>query len=72
MINIGNIQFGIPPETIKDCLILGLDVPNYYILPTVWFDRSADINTAEFEFPAYFNFFVRKKKINLVCSSIDE
>jgi hypothetical protein len=27
------IQYGIPPETIKDCLKFGLEVPKYYIIP---------------------------------------
>ena len=27
------IQYGIPPETVKDCLKFGLEVPKYYIIP---------------------------------------
>jgi hypothetical protein len=39
----------------------------YYIVPRERFDRKAGLNIAEFEFPAYFNFFVRRKRVNLVC-----
>lgn len=31
--SIGNIQFGIPPETIKDSLISGYEVPQYFVVP---------------------------------------
>jgi len=65
---LGWIQFGIPPETVKDSLNLGIEVPSYYVVPSVRFDKKTGINVAEFEFPAYFNYFVKKKKINLICS----
>lgn len=65
---IGNIQFGMPPETVKDALNMQLDVPLYYIVPTDRFNRKYGLNVAEFEFPAYYNFFVRKKRINLICT----
>ncbi len=65
---LGWIQFGIPPETVKDSLNLGIDVPTFYVVPSVRFDKKTGINVAEFEFPAYFNYFVKKKKINLICS----
>ena len=65
---LGWIQFGIPPETVKDSLNLGIEVPSYYVVPSVRFDKKTGINVAEFEFPAYFNYFVKKRKINLICS----
>lgn len=65
---LGWIQFGIPPETVKDSLNLGIDVPSHYVVPSVRFDKKMGINVAEFEFPAYFNYFLKKKKINLICS----
>ena len=65
---IGNLQFGMPPETVKDCLNLQLEVPLHYIIPTARFNRKYGLNVAEFEFPAYFNFFIRNKKINLICT----
>jgi hypothetical protein len=57
-----------PPETVKDSLNLGIDVPTNYIIPTSMFDNMIGIATAEFEFPAYFNFFVKRRKINLICT----
>lgn len=69
---IGPIQFGIPPETVKDSLKLGIEVPNYYIIPTSKWDKIYNISVAEFEFPAYFNFFIKKKKINLICTKENE
>jgi len=50
-----------PPETVKDSLKLGIKVPTYFIIPTNRFDRKSGINVAEFEFPAYFNFFCNLK-----------
>jgi hypothetical protein len=70
---VGRIQFGIPPETIKDSMRLGLEVPRIYIVPTERFctelGPALGINLAEFEFPAYFNFFIRRKKCILVVDS---
>ncbi|CAB9522972.1 Lactamase_B [Seminavis robusta] len=70
---VGRIQFGIPPETIKDSMRLGLDIPNIYIVPVERFCRemgpALGINLAEFEFPGYFNYFVRGRKVTLVVDS---
>ena len=66
--NKGNVQFGIPPETVKDSMMMGLEVPVYYVVPTNRFDNRVCLNVAEFEFPAYFNFFVRKRTVNLICT----
>ncbi len=32
------------------------------------FNRVAGINVAEFEFPAYFNFFILRKQVRLICT----
>ena len=64
----GPIQFGIPPETIKDSLNLGFEIPNFYVIPSQRWDKMFLLSVAEFEFPAYFNFFVRKNRITLICS----
>ena len=48
-----------PPETVKDSLNLGLDVPLHYIVSSDLFDEKVGVTTAEFEFPAYYNFFMR-------------
>ena len=65
----GPIQFGIPPETIKDAMSLGLSVPHYYVVPRQQFDLEVGVNVAEIEFPAYFNFFVLQKSVHLICTS---
>ncbi len=71
----GFVQFGIPPETIKDSMKLGLEVPSVYIVPVDRFCRemgpALGVNLAEFEFPAYFNFFIQRKKCTLVVDSVD-
>ena len=52
---------------------LGIPVPQVYIVPVDRFCRemgpALGVNLAEFEFPAYFNFFVYKKKCTLVVDS---
>lgn len=72
---VGRIQFGIPPETIKDSMRMGLDVPLFYIVPVERFCRemgpALGVNLAEFEFPAYFNFFIQKKRCTLIVDSED-
>lgn len=69
------LQYGIPPETIKDSMKLGLPVPQVYIVPVDRFCRemgpALGVNLAEFEFPGYFNFFICKKKCMLVVDSDD-
>lgn len=61
-----------PPETIKDCILQGVDIAGVYIVPTERFDRKHYVNVSEFEFPAYFNFFITRKKVRLVCSKESE
>lgn len=54
---------------------LGLSVPAVYIVPVERFCRemgpALGVNLAEFEFPAYFNFFVYKKRCTLIVDSED-
>lgn len=64
--SLGPIQFGMPPETLKDSIGKAHQVPTIFIIPTVRFDINSGASLAEFEFPAYFNYFVLKKKIILV------
>jgi hypothetical protein len=51
----------------------GLDVPSIYIVPIERFCRDTGttlgINVAEIEFPAYYNFFLRKRRCTLVVHS---
>ena len=69
----GPIQVGMPPETIKDSLASGLPVPRFFIVPRERFYRdmgsNIGINVAEFEFPAYYNFFFTRKSVNLIVES---
>ena len=72
---VGRIQFGLPPETIKDSMQLGLTVPSVYIVPMERFCRdmgpALGVNLAEFEFPAYFNYFVHGKQCTLIVDNKD-
>ena len=51
--SVGAVQFGIPPETIKDSMRLGLEVPRVFVVPVERFCReigpALGINLAEFE-----------------------
>ena len=70
--SIGGIQFGMPPETVKDGMVLGLKAASYLVVPKERFNRAYGVNVAECEFPAYFNFFVLQGKATLVCDPEDE
>jgi CRP-like cAMP-binding protein/glyoxylase-like metal-dependent hydrolase (beta-lactamase superfamily II) len=67
----GAIQIGMPPETIKDVMELELDVPVAYVLPRELFDRRRGLSVAEFEFPAYYSFFLLKRQCRLVVLDRD-
>lgn len=67
----GPIQYGVPPETIKDVMALELDVPIAYVLPRELFDRRRGLSIAEFEFPAYYSFFLMKRRCRLVVPTAD-
>ncbi|POM63025.1 CGMP-dependent 3',5'-cGMP phosphodiesterase [Phytophthora palmivora] len=73
--SIGPVQLGMPPETIKDSMKLGLPVPRHYIVPSEPFTKTLGanmgVNVAEFEFPAYCNFFFKRQCVNLIVSSED-
>eukprot|EP01103_Thecamoeba_quadrilineata_P002514 TRINITY_DN12464_c0_g1_i1.p1 TRINITY_DN12464_c0_g1~~TRINITY_DN12464_c0_g1_i1.p1 ORF type:complete len:817 (+),score=167.81 TRINITY_DN12464_c0_g1_i1:39-2489(+) len=64
----GNIQFVMPPETVKDAMLLKIETPEHYVFPDRRFDKSNGLNLAEFEFPSYLNFFIKKRQTNLICS----
>lgn len=66
--NLGNIQVGMPPETVKDSMNLGISMPNIFIVPRVRYDKKYFLNVAEFEFPAYFNFFITRKRVRILCT----
>ncbi len=66
--SIGYIQFGSPPETIKDTMHLPKDVPQIFVLTNELFSWIKGISIAEIEFPIYYNFFLRKRKTRIVCN----
>ena len=41
------IQFGIPPETIKDCMTLGIKIPTVFVVTGELFDRIEGVSDAE-------------------------
>ena len=61
----GYIQFGSPPETLKDTILLPKSVPQIIVLPYEHFHPSQGISMAEVEFPMYFNFFLKQKKTTI-------
>jgi len=63
----GYIQFGSPPETIKDTMLLPEGVPLIFVLPAEFFNWIKGISIAELEFPIYYNFFLKKKKTRIIC-----
>lgn len=68
--SLGFIQYGIPPETLKDSMKMGFTVPEYYIIPDKTFDWNDGISLMEFEFPVYYNFFLRKQnKTKIICDA---
>src|SRR5262249_54543815 len=67
----GPIQIGIPPETTKDVMELKLDVPVAYVLPRELFDRRRGLSVAAVEFPAYYSFFLLKRRARLVVATRD-
>jgi CRP-like cAMP-binding protein/phosphoribosyl 1,2-cyclic phosphodiesterase len=59
--SIGYIQFGSPPETIKDTMRMPKDVPRIFVLTNELFNWYKGISIAEIEFPIYYNFFLKQK-----------
>lgn len=66
--SIGYIQFGSPPETLKDTIYLPLGVPKIFILPMEHFDPKQGMSVAEIEFPIYYNYFLKKQKTKVYVS----
>jgi CRP-like cAMP-binding protein len=62
----GTVQFGIPPETIKDTMEDG--VPGIFIVPWFMFSLEKGISLAELEFPVYYHFFFLHKKVQVICT----
>lgn len=68
---VGPLQIGVPPETIKDSMGLGLPLPDVFVVPPVLFDKRKGRTLAEIEFPAYYNFFVLKRRAKLIVDTDD-
>lgn len=66
--DIGPIQYGCPPETIKDSMGLECGVPQIFLLGDSLFDAYSGTCLAELEFPAYFNFFVKSQRTTVICT----
>jgi CRP-like cAMP-binding protein len=66
----GYVQFGTPPETIKDTMGLPGSVPRVFVLPRRMFNWRKGINLSDLEFPIYHNFFLKKQKTHIVGSSL--
>lgn len=64
----GPIQVGAPPETIKDTITSADSVPQIFVLPRELFNWSKGINVGDMEFPIYFNFFIKKQRVRVVCT----
>ncbi|MDH5720783.1 MAG: cAMP/cGMP-dependent 3',5'-cyclic-AMP/GMP phosphodiesterase [Spirochaetia bacterium] len=64
----GQIQFGSPPETIKDTMVLPDKVPEIFVLPGELFHVEKGIAVAELEFPIYYNHFLCQKKTLILCT----
>jgi len=65
---IGYIQFGSPPETIKDTMNFPKGVPQIFVLPSEFFNWIKGISVAEVEFPIYYNFFLKNRKTLIICN----
>lgn len=61
------VQLGAYPETIKDTLKGGTGVPNLFIQPESLFDIHNGISLAELEFPLYYNYYVKGRKLRFIC-----
>ena len=61
------VQLGAYPETIKDTIKAETGVPNLFIQPESLFDIHNGISLAELEFPLYYNYYVKGRKLRFIC-----
>ena len=61
------LQVGAYPETIKDTMTAKLGVPDLFLVPRELFDHELGISAVELEFPLYYNFYLKKRKLRFVC-----
>ena len=62
----GSLQVGAPPETIKDTMKILGDVPDTFVIPNRMFSAERGVSLADIEFPAYFNFFIKRRPIHVI------
>lgn len=60
-------QLGAYPETIKDTMGSNRGVPDLYLLPDQLFDVRNGVTAAELEFPLYYNFYMKERRLRFVC-----
>lgn len=65
----GPVQFGAPPETIKDSIGTDHGVAGIFVLGHRFFCHQRSVSLAEVEFPIYYNFFVLHRRMDLVCTA---
>jgi CRP-like cAMP-binding protein len=63
----GSIQFGSPPETIKDTMLMPGGVPQIFVITAEMFNWIKGISVAEIEFPIYYNYFLKQRKTTVIC-----
>lgn len=61
------LQVGAYPETIKDTIGAKQGVPDLFLVPQELFDRQLGISAVELEFPLYYNFYLRQRKLKFLC-----
>jgi CRP-like cAMP-binding protein/glyoxylase-like metal-dependent hydrolase (beta-lactamase superfamily II) len=61
------LQVGAYPETIKDTMAAKQGVPDLFLVPQELFDRQLGISAVELEFPLYYNFYLKKRKLRFIC-----
>ncbi|NCB38364.1 MAG: cAMP/cGMP-dependent 3',5'-cyclic-AMP/GMP phosphodiesterase [Erysipelotrichia bacterium] len=62
----GSLQVGAPPETIKDTMRILGDVPDTFVIPNRVFSAERGVSLADIEFPAYYNFFIKRRPIRVI------
>jgi CRP-like cAMP-binding protein/ribonuclease BN (tRNA processing enzyme) len=67
----GSIQVGAIPETIKDTMVREGNVPQIFLIPEKLFSFEHGISTADFEFPIYYNFYIKSRKTILIGQKKD-
>lgn len=62
----GCLQVGAPPETIKDTMKILGDVPDTFVIPNKMFSSERGVSLADFEFPTYYNFFIKRRPVKII------